>query len=317
MESNFILISIPWMPTLGRSHISAHPFAKITAMEGDTRILLGDAVANLSHLPPGSIACAVTSPPYFRCRVYGEDSAEIGRENTPDEYVEALARVFDALRPALREDGVLWVNLGDSIADKRYPEALYFPAIQKGEQMLVPLMFALSMRRRGWHVQQDIIWAKTNPMPCSTPKRCTPSHEYVFMLTKAAEYQFDPAQILVPAKTDFKGKPQPPIGGVKKAGGANGTYSGNTPAGTGMARKRDVWFETTSKCAEAHFAPFPETIVEPCILASSRVGDMVLDPFAGTGTTGMVARRLGRKFIGCELYPVYAEMARKRLGIAE
>lgn len=277
-------------------------------------VLQGENQKILATLKEESVACVVTSPPYFRCRTYGDSDGEVGRENTPSEFIENLCQVFFAVWRVLRDDGVLWVNIGDSIADKNYGAKAPFPAIYKGEQMMIPTMFALAMRRSGWLVQQDIIWAKTNLMPCSTPKRCTPSHEYIFMFTKGDTYKFDPEAIMVPAKTNFKGKKQPPIGGVKRAGGEKGSYSGNTPDGTGMAHKRDVWFETTSECKEVHFVPFPETIVEPCILATTAPGDFVMDPFAGTGTTGVVALKNDRLFVGIELYAKYVDMIKTNLG---
>lgn len=179
---------------------------------------------------------------------------------------------------------------------------------------MIPSIFALRCRKEGWYVQQDVIWAKTNPMPSSTPKRCTPSHEYIFMLTKTEDYKFHPERIVTPAKSDLsKATTKPKFGGVKQAGGDNATYSGKEYVYTGTARKRDVWFETTSKNAEAHFAPFPRTIVEPCILASSNEGDTVLDPFSGSGTTGVVSADLKRNFIGIELYENYVQMANKKI----
>lgn len=275
-------------------------------------IINADCKQALKTLDKNSVACVVTSPPYFNCRTYGSDQHEIGREETPYKFIRALCDVLLNIKDILKDDGVVWLNIGDCIAKKNYAEEGTISMIKKGEQMLIPTLFALQARRDGWYVQQDIIWAKTNPMPCSSKKRCTPSHEYIFMLTKQYDYNFDPSQILVDAKTNYKGKAQPPIGGVKKSGGDNSSYSGNTPEGTGKARKRDVWFETTSKCPEAHFAPFPKNIVEPCILACTNENDIVLDPFCGTGTTGHIAYQHNRKFIGIELYSNYIDIILKK-----
>lgn len=279
------------------------------------KILEGPCIANLASLDSESIQCVVTSPPYFQCRTYGDHTQEIGRESSPDDYIASLMQVLGEIRRVLKDDGVVWVNIGDVFAKKNYPETAMHPKIRKGEAMLLPYMFAMEARRGGgWYVQQDVIWAKRNPIPSSTPKRCTPSHEHIWMLTKSDTYAFDPEPIMTECKTPgYDKKPYGPMGGVKRAGGDNAVYSGNRPLGTGKARKRDVWFETTSKCPEAHFAPFPESIVEPCILATTREGDTVLDPFSGTGTTGVVSKKLKRDCVCIELYPTYVAIMKKRL----
>lgn len=277
-------------------------------------IIHGDNRTELDKIPPKSVACIVTSPPYFNCRVYGDNDVEIGREETPLKFLDNLMTVLCKCKRVLKDNGVLWVNLGDSIAKKNYPAEGGIDTIKKSEQMLIPFLFALRARKEGWFVQQDVIWAKTNPMPSSTPKRCTPSHEYIFMLTKSDEYTFHPDRIVTEAKSDLSGAAsKPKFGGKKRAGGDNPTYSGKEYVYTGTARKRDVWFETTSRNAEAHFAPFPRKIVEPCILATSDEGETVLDPFCGSGTTGEVALDLKRNFIGIELYEKYVEMSNKRI----
>lgn len=285
------------------------------------RIICGDSVEVAKTIDKNSIQCIITSPPYFQCRTYEEEKEEgdaqkkrereLGQEDTPDVYLKNLCDVFDAFIPCLKPDACVWVNIGDSISKKKHASV----SVKKGEQMMIPSLFALEMRKRGWYIQQDVIWAKTNPIPSSTPKRCTPSHEYIFLFSRGKDYKFDANAIKVPAKTaeKFAGKAQPPIGGKKMAGGDNGSYSGNTPEGDGLARKRDVWFETTSRLKEAHFAPFPETIVEPCIAASTTQDDIVLDPFCGSGTTGIVAQRLGRQFVGIEIVEKYVEMSQKRI----
>ena len=290
----------------------------------NSKVIQGDALEVAKSLEKESIQSIITSPPYFQCRTYnkekkqelGQDKLELGKvklelgqEKTPEEFLKNLCDIFDALKPALKEEGCLWVNIGDSIAKKNFGD------IKSGEQMMIPALFALEMRKRKWYIQQDVIWAKTNPMPSSTPKRCTPSHEYIFLFSKNKNYKFDPNAIKVPAKTGdkYKKKSYAPIGGLKKSGNDNSSYSGNKPLGDGMARKRDVWFETTSKLKESHFAPFPESIVEPCILASTDKGDTVLDPFCGSGTTGMVSKKNERNFIGIEVIDKYVEMANKRI----
>jgi len=284
----------------------------------DVRILEGSCLERLKEIPDSSVQCVVTSPPYFQCRQYGDHKDELGREQLPGDFITGLCKVLDEIWRVLKYDGVLWLNIGDSISKKKYKECQIHPMIKKGESMLLPFMLANEARRRGWYVQQDIIWAKRNPMPCSTHKRCTPSHEYIWMLTKSEAYSFDPIPITTPSKTPKpKNKeeygPMPPIGGVKRSGGA--TYSGNRPIGNGRSRKRDVWFETTSRCPESHFAPFPESIVEPCILSTTKEGDIVLDPFSGTGTVAQVCVRLKRHVICIELYRRYVDMIKARLHV--
>lgn len=285
-------------------------------MSAAVKILEGSCLERLKDIPDASVQCVVTSPPYFQCRQYGDDNEEIGREELPGVFIVGLCNVLDEIWRVLKPNGVVWLNIGDSFAKKKYKECTMHPEIKKGEAMLLPFMLATEARRRGWYVQQDVIWAKRNPMPCSTPKRCTPSHEYIWMLTKSDTYFFDPNSITTPCKTPgYENKALPPVGGKKKAGGDNATYSGNQPLGTGRARKRDVWFETTSRCPGSHFAPFPESIVEPCILSTTQEGDTVLDPFSGTGTVGQVSQRLKRSVICIELYPKYVDMIKKRLKV--
>jgi len=256
----------------------------------------------------------VTSPPYFQCRSYGDDTDELGREGTLKEYVENVCLVLDKIQRVLKKDGVLWLNIGDCFAKKNYKENDMHPLIKKGEVMMIPFILAMQSRRRGWYVQQDVIWAKKNPMPSSTPKRCTPSHEHILMLTKNQSYKFDPVPIMTECKTPgYINKEYGPMGGVKKSGGDNAVYSGNRPKGTGMARKRDVWFETTSKCPLAHFAPFPASIVEPCILSTTSPGDTVLDPFSGTGTVAMVSLKHKRSVICIELYSKYVDFIKETI----
>jgi DNA modification methylase len=289
-------------------------------IEKTVQIVEGSCLQKLKDIPDGVVQCVVTSPPYFQCRQYGDHTSEIGREQLPGDFINALCNVLDEIWRVLKSDGVVWFNIGDSFAKKKYKECAIHPVIKKGEAMLLPFMFATEARKRGWYVQQDIIWAKTNPIPSSTPKRCTPSHEHIWMLTKSDTYTFDPIPITTPCKTpQLQNKsqlPMPPIGGVKRAGGVNVTYSGNRPVGNGRARKRDVWFETTSRCSESHFAPFPERIVEPCILSTTKRGDVVLDPFSGTGTVARVCMRLERSVICIELYRKYVDMIKNCLKIS-
>lgn len=261
-------------------------------------------MTELPKLPRRSVQCVVTSPPYFNLRTYGDHILEIGREPGVDAYIATLVAVFEAIRPVLKDDGVVWLNIGDSFASKPLPASSTFPAVKKGEQILLPAMLALELRRAGWYVQQDVIWHKKNPMPSSTKRRCVPSHEYVWLVTKQPEYAFDVTAI----EEEATCASWPGIGGRKQASGQNSAYSGRVVESNGKRRKRDVWTAATSKCKDAHFAPFPESIVLPCVLAGSKPGDTVLDPFSGTGTTGRVCASTGRRYIGIELYKKFVDM---------
>jgi DNA modification methylase len=191
----------------------------------DWSLYEGDVLSVLESgaIPPKSVQCVVTSPPYFQCRQYsgGQLQKEIGQEATPAAFVEVLTKVFSNVKEVLADDGVCWINIGDCIAQKKFEATQDHPAIDKGEQIMIPFMLASSLRRHGWKVMQDVVWAKSNAMPSSSKKRCTPSHEYIFMLTKdSKEYAFDPIPIMTETKIKFKeGQKSPPVGGLKRAGG--------------------------------------------------------------------------------------------------
>lgn len=263
------------------------------------RVLVGDAVERLRELPDGSVRTCVTSPPYWGLRDYGNDG-QLGLEQTPQEFVENLCKVFDEVWRVLADDGTLWVNLGDTYADKSLAG--------------IPWRFAFAMQNRGWYLRQDIIWAKPNPMPESVTDRCTKSHEYVFLLTKNPRYYFDNEAIKEPAiHADDRRK-----------GNGRHTYDGKRSENDGLIQqsfvtindtknKRSVWTVTTKGYKEAHFAVYPPELITPCVLAGSAEGDTVLDPFSGSGTTGEVALTNGRNYIGVELNPEYAGLSEKRI----
>ena len=238
-------------------------------------ILTGDALEQLRHLPPESVHTCVTSPPYYNLRDYGA-AGQIGNEASVEEYLQSLVSVFREVRRVLRADG--------------------------------------------WYLRQDIIWNKSNCMPESVRDRCTKSHEYIFLLSKSERYYFDAAAISEPV-TSTKGNARTFRGGGAYTGGRAHDNSaqvereshGNRENQTGRRNKRDVWTVSTNGFRGAHFAVFPEKLIEPCILAGSPLGGTVLDPFAGSGTTGVVAKRLWRDFIGCEINPDYAQMATERI----
>jgi DNA modification methylase len=308
------------------------------------RILVGDCRARLNELKDGSVQTCITSPPYWGLRDYGED-AQIGLESDPDTYVKELVQVFADVRRVLADDGTLWLNIGDSYAgsgkggqsDEQRSEnwqPVYPRSSKSGlppkNLVGIPWRVAFALQANGWILRQDIIWAKPNPMPESVTDRCTKSHEYLFLLSKSARYYFDNDAIKEEASTGWNGssfdvgktravkvvRTQPRFGGAKYGDSddpLHATKSGNEYEPTGKRNKRGVWTIATQPFKGAHFAVMPEALVEPCVLAGSREGDLTLDPFAGSGTVGVVALRHQRNFVGVELNAEYAEMARSRI----
>lgn len=278
------------------------------------------------------VQTCVTSPPYFGLRDYGHDG-QIGLEQTPDEYIAAMVEVFRCVWDVLSDDGTLWLNIGDSYAANRSYQVpstkggakhsksqaaggkgQTIPAGCKPKDLIgIPWMLAFALRADGWYLRQDIIWSKPNPMPESVTDRCTKAHEYIFLLSKNERYFYDSESIKEPAKVNSKGIR---FGG-SKYGDSNdpkyATKSGNISKEYDKANKRSVWQVSTVPYKGAHFATFPPALIEPCILAGSRPGDIVLDPFMGSGTTAMVAHNLGRQYMGCELNPEYESLQIKRL----
>jgi len=267
------------------------------------------------------------------CRLCGARriDKQIGIEPTIAQYVASLVEVFALLRQILAADGTLWLNLGDSYSgpsggyDDKYQGAFtgrrdIVHKVLKGSAksrlpdknlLGVPWEVAFALRADGWYLRQDIIWSKLNPMPESVTDRCTKAHEYIFLLSKSARYYYNAKAIAEPMAT----KPHAP--GNKKF------YEGRTDArrvkhdtkiwgASGLRNKRSVWTLAAESYTEAHFATFPTALVEPCILAGSRVGDTVLDPFMGSGTVARVANKLGRKWLGCELNREYVDLAGER-----
>lgn len=296
-------------------------------------IHIGDCREILRTLPEQSVQCCVTSPPYYGLRDYGVDG-QIGLEETPERFITQLVDVFREVRRVLRDDGTLWLNIGDSYARTGGTDCKVSASAQVGstrntlEQMSdrtsnaaaiglkskdligIPWMLAFALRADGWYLRQDIIWHKPNPMPESVKDRCTKAHEYLFLLTKSARYCFDADAI---AETSVKGSAGSTFNSGKTATHQLGRSSDAHREDGETRNKRSVWTIPTAPFKEAHFATFPPALVEPCILAGSKPGDTILDPFMGAGTTALVAERLGRQWIGCELNPEYAEIARHRV----
>jgi DNA modification methylase len=297
-------------------------------------VIFGDALSGLKLLPDESVDTCITSPPYFNLRDYGK-ADQIGLESTIDEYIEKLVVVFREVRRVLRADGTLWVNIGDSYAGSGRL------AFKPKDLIGVPWMLAFALRADGWYLRQDIIWQKPNPMPESVKDRCTKSHEYIFLLSKSPRYYFDGESIAEPV-TDFSMKRyeqniQEQKGSERVPGKSNGnmkavlpryggkkytehpdkfyrTKSANAYDPRPKRNKRDVWTVSTKPYKGAHFATFPDTLITPCILAGSREGGVVLDPFLGSGTTLMVANKYGRNGIGIELNESYEPLIKDRVG---
>ena len=313
-------------------------------MKPTFQIICGDALDKLRELDSESVQTCVTSPPYFGLRDYGIDE-QLGLEDSPELYVSRLVEIMREVRRVLRNDGTLWLNLGDSYAatggdyrngsqgqnsavgrtspeacpeDGRAKRAREQKAwgIKPKDLIGIPWMAAFALRADGWYLRSDIIWNKPSCMPESVTDRPTRAHEYIFLLTKSARYYYD-AEAIAERKalatvSDYRsnGNGQRRDRGYVGAASNGGTNLGGAD---GSRNKRTVWTVNTQPFKEAHFAAFPPELIKPCILAGSKEGDSILDPFCGAGTTGLVSLRHSRNFIGIELNPEYVEMARRRI----
>lgn len=350
------------------------------------RVIFGDCRETMRDLKAQGVRvqCCVTSPPYFGLRDYGHPG-QIGLEKTPAEFVVALVEVFGLVRDVLADDGVLWLNLGDSYAGswgaqsrehagKHAPNVSALSAnqviaaqrrasgtgsipagsgLKPKDLMGIPWRVAFALQADGWYLRQDIIWHKPNPMPESVTDRCTKAHEYLFLLTKQGRYYFDSEAMqeratgALPGNVSHKHTAEYEDSGDEKhrtkaglvdyakrqrsksdsfkrdnskraeviPGQSVGTHRPDRDESkwdVGMRNRRSVWTVPTVPYSGAHFATFPPALIEPCILAGSRTGDVVLDPFFGSGTTGQVAQNLGRQWIGCELNEEYAPLQQER-----
>lgn len=280
----------------------------------------------------GSNKKSISSGDCLKCGAIRKD-LQIGNEQTPQEFIDNLVEVFACIWDVLADDGTLWVNLGDSYArvggdsskqgrhwdnrknnpttgHNRYAKDM---GVKEKNLLGMPWRLAFALQEFGWYLRQDIIWHKPNPMPESVTDRCTKSHEYIFLLSKNTKYYFDSKAIQEPAENAGK------VGGSFKGRQGGAEYHAQS-GGVGSdakeyenRNKRDVWTVPVKPYAGAHFAVYPEELIEPCILAGSKVGDIVLDPFFGSGTTGQVAQKLGRKWVGCELNKDYEKLQNERL----
>lgn len=313
--------------------------------------LVGDNRDVLPTLESGSVQMCVTSPPYFGLRDY-QVNGQIGLEPTPDAYVSELVKVFREVKRVLRNDGTLWLNLGDSYAAQRggtcmpaetlaggiggksdYDDPLR-GRVRHGQKQAhrdagsiglkhkdligIPWRVAFALQADGWWLRQEIIWHKPSVMPESVTDRCTKAHEHIFLLAKSERYYFDNEAIKEPSEypdDDRKGRSydhHKSFPDAQKNGIRPGNYLDGGRAGYPMRNKRSVWSVTNAGYSGSHFSTFPPKLIEPCILAGSRPGDTVLDPFGGSGTTGMVSEKLGRNWLLIELNPAYEKLSRER-----
>jgi DNA modification methylase len=310
-------------------------------METD-KIICGDALNILRTLPAESVHCCVTSPPYYGLRDYGT-AGQIGREDTPEQYIERLAAVFREVHRVLRPDGTLWLNLADTYCGTGSKGNHVDPKNPKGRtgQQLsinhkaqgckqkdligIPWLAAFALRADGWYLRNAIVWAKENPMPESAKDRLTRCYEFVFLLAKSGSYYFDGAAIAEPIAASTAARLKAGRGvSTKYADGIPGQTAQNinSPRAAGaipdelikpFRNKRDLWVINTVPYAGGHFAAFPPKLAETCILAGCPKGGVVLDPFFGSGTTGLAAKQSGRRYVGIDLNPEYCRLAKERI----
>ena len=303
----------------------------------DWTIHQGDALTVLKIMPDKSVHCCVTSPPYWGLRDYGMPG-QYGLEPTPEEYVAKMVEVFREVRRVLRDDGTLWLNLGDSYAndtkwggqsgEKNRSSVIggyqtcrnlrTNSGLKPKDLVGIPWRVAFALQADGWYLRSDIIWHKPNSMPESVADRPTKAHEYIFLLSKSEHYYYDADAIREPHKDESleRWKLGSTWDGERVRGYPSGAKHSMVPEQMCHPRgrnKRTVWTVATQPFPDAHFATFPPKLIEPCILAGCPIGGTVLDPFSGAGTTGLVALRHGRRYIGIELNPEYVEMSKRRI----
>jgi len=276
------------------------------------RVLHGSALKELKQIPSKSVNCCITSPPYWNQRDYGVEG-QFGLEPSLDEYIDRLAGVLREVNRILMDAGTLWLNLGDTYSSKNY-RLQHGGALKQKDLAGVPWRVALALQADGWFLRSDIVWHKPNPVPESARDRPTRSHEYIFLMSKSVRYFYDSDSLREPyvsCKTRFKSqiwrrdrlRSAPRKRPVRHRGGLRNILGRN---------KRTVWTVASTGYRGCHNATFPEKLIEPCILAGCPKGGTVLDPFAGTGTTLVVALKHGRNALGIDLNPKYCSIARER-----
>ena len=308
-----------------------------------SKIICGNSIEVLKTLADNSVDMCVTSPPYYGLRDYGE-SGQIGMEQTPQEYIEHLTEIFMEVHRVLKPTGTLWINIGDSYAgsgkgpmslavsgngknstlyaknSKVHEVPKTWDGIKPKDMIGIPWMLAFSLRAKGWYLRSDIIWHKTNCLPESVKDRPTKCYEHIFLLSKSRKYYYDYKAIQEPLKQVSKER-------YKRGRSDHSKYAGEdlqqninrqrddfSMFDQEYKRKRDVWEVSTNTFKmDEHFAMYPEKLIEPCVLAGSEKGGIVLDPFFGSGTTGVVAKKHGREYIGIDINPKYCMLAEKRI----
>ena len=307
-------------------------------------LLTGDTKIILPTLESASVQTVITSPPYWGLRDYGVEG-QIGLEATPEAYVDTLVEVFREVKRVLRDDGTVWLNLGDSYAGSGKGQMgdgtsanidnkqstnkgsstgglpTQYPGLKPKDLVGIPWRVAFALQADGWYLRSDIIWAKGisfcdsysgSVMPESVTDRPTKGHEYLFLLSKSPRYYYDAGSIQEKWADDRKGAAAGSNWVREETKTASKRRPQDAPKTNGR-NIRSVWTITPTPFNSVHFATFPMKLVEPCVKAGSKPGDTVLDPFAGSGTTGIVAQRLGRDFIGIELNPAYVSLAQEHL----
>ena len=278
-----------------------------------SELYCGDAAQVLQTIPRRSVQMCVTSPPYYGLRDYEKDG-QIGRESSPEAYIANLVKVFDEVYRVLMDDGTLWLNIGDTYAKKAQG------SVKRKDLIGIPWMLAFALRERGWYLRSDIIWRKTNAMPEGAKDRPSRSYEHLFLFARSPRYYFDYHALEQPIVAETKARYQRNRSERSKyfassyGQGLEKHLGQVTEERRQVSRGKDVWdIGTNAYRMGEHFAMFPEKLVEPCILAGSREGDTVIDPFFGSGTTGAVAKRLQREYIGIDLNPCYLAKAKLRI----
>ena len=297
----------------------------------DSKVTAKCITGHKNHDKMAGVGDAIYKTECPKCGAVRQDN-QIGLEETPEEYIDNLVSVFRSVRDVMKDDGTLWVNIGDTYynyrSDGNYPKQTVsktnqdlpnfspvrgnkLQGLKQKDLIGIPWMLAFALRADGWYLRQDIIWHKPNPMPESVKDRCTKAHEYIFLLSKNRYYKYDHEAIKEPVKQDWgtrdrtNGKYHNPGTGLAPHSGLTKSYD--------RKNKRSVWTVTNKPYKGAHFAVFPPDLIEPCILAGSEENDIVLDPFMGSGTTAMVARKHNRNYIGCELHEDYASLQTDRI----
>jgi len=295
-------------------------------------ILQGNCLDKIKDLEDNSIDCVVSSPPYFGLRDYGVEG-QFGLEKTYKDYLSNTVKVFETFKPKLKDTATIWWNVGDSYNQKQSSGDRTKNSLKqktnKGncgmkiepqkdlkikDLIMIPNRVAIALQDAGWYIRSEIIWHKPNPMPESVRDRPTSCHEKIWLITKSKKYYYDADSIKEQASGRIAGNKKPQKGTNQRFSETKQGLLKAQQKPYYLKNKRNVWTVTTKPFKEAHFATFPPDLIEPCIKAGCPKDGIVLDPFGGSGTTGLVCKKLGRKAILIELNPDYIKIAKKRIG---